>query len=53
MQSSRINTESKEKKTYHSPVFEEIGDIKDLTQTNAPPPFTGNDGGSFPNMYAS
>ncbi len=42
-----------EKQTYHSPVFQEIGDIKELTQTNSPPPFSGSDGGSFPNIYAS
>ncbi len=27
--------------------------IMDETKGAAPPPFTGSDGGSFPNMYAS
>lgn len=43
--------QNQEKKPYHSPVFEEIGDVKELTQTNTTS--GGFDGGSFPNVYAS
>ena len=42
-----------DKKAYHTPKLSSFGNMADLTQTNAPPPFTGNDGGSFPNNYGS
>ncbi len=42
-----------DKKAYHTPKFNTYGNIAELTQTSSPPPFSGNDGGSFPNNYAS
>ncbi len=39
------------KKPYHTPKLSELGNVKDLTLTNAGS--TGNDGGSFFNRYVS
>ena len=39
------------KKLYHTPKLSELGNVKDLTLTNAGS--TGNDGGSFFNRYVS
>lgn len=49
--SNQANTANQ--KEYHTPKLRKFGNVSDLTLTNAPPPFSGNDGGSFPNFYAS
>lgn len=42
-----------EKQDYHAPSFQNLGSVSELTLTSSPPPFSGSDGGSFPNNYAS
>lgn len=42
-----------EKREYHTPRFRKLGNVNALTLTNDPPPFSGNDGGSFPSNYGS
>lgn len=50
IQDQNITTE---KQDYHAPAFQQLGSVSELTQTSSPPPFSGADGGSFPNNYAS
>lgn len=42
-----------EKQNYHEPNLKNLGSVSELTLTSSPPPFSGSDGGSFPNNYAS
>ena len=41
------------RKAYHAPTLQCYGDVQQLTLSSPGPPFSGNDGGSFPNIYAS
>lgn len=52
-QTNHNQDDASAKEVYHSPQLGKLGKVVDLTFTSAPPPFSGSDGGSFPNMYAS
>jgi hypothetical protein len=47
------DTNASRRKAYHTPTLQRYGNIQELTLTNSGPPFSGNDGGSFPSIYAS
>ncbi len=51
---TEMTTESiANKKPYHTPKLNELGNVKELTLTNPGSPGDPSDGGSFPNNYVS
>ncbi len=52
-ETNEIQAIADDKESYSAPKLRALGSVSELTLTNSPPPFSGSDGGSFPNMYAS